>query len=90
MKEINPLLAEKRQMLAEQAARREHDRPLSDHDSAEFGKALLERLDKGIRAPSPARISMTGPPPLANDHIPRSADPTPLGGCFADIAEDDK
>ena len=84
------LRAEKERMLAEQEARRQRAAPLTYKHQANFAKALLAKLEGVSSSAGPARVAMSAPPPLANDHIPASADPEPVGGCFADIHDDTK
>src|SRR5258708_35102710 len=84
----NPVLVEKQQMFAAQESRREQANPIRPSQAAAFGRALLARLEKTPNRHEPARVTMSGPPPLADDVIPNETS-EPLGGCFADIAEED-
>ena len=84
----NPILVEKQEMFARQEAKRIRDNPLATKQQAAFGRALLAKLEKTPNRHEPARVTMSGPPPLANDAIP-SETSEPIGGCFADIAEED-
>jgi hypothetical protein len=85
----NPLLSEKQAMFAKQADREERAKPLSNLEQVGYARALLLQLDKRAMPPSPARITMSGPPPLANDRIESSAQPEPIGGCFSDLVDED-
>lgn len=84
----NPILVEKQQMFAKQEAARVRENPLAVKQQVAFGRALLAKLEKTPNRHEPARVTMSGPPPLADDVIPVETS-EPIGGCFADIAEDD-
>jgi hypothetical protein len=85
----NELYEEKRRMLVEQDERRHQARPIPHRQAVAYARTLLDVLETSVRGPSPARIDMTGPPPLANDRIENSPQPEPIGGCFSDLVDED-
>lgn len=80
------LREEKQQMFAEQAKRRERDRPLRDNHQLGFAKALLARLDQ-VSGATPTRVVLHGPPAGAMDNSTVKT-PERIGGCFADLLDD--
>jgi hypothetical protein len=82
------LLERKQAVFAEQAKKREREKPMADAKSVVYAKELLATLERMPARSGPIRIDMSGPPPLANDEIPTKG-AEPIGGCFADIHDDE-